>query len=29
MVQTNARSAVLQADAALNMQPAPPPPNFG
>ncbi len=28
MVQTNARSAVLQADAALNMQPAPPPPNF-
>ena len=28
MVQTNARSAVLQADAALNMQPGPPPPNF-
>jgi phosphoribosylaminoimidazole-succinocarboxamide synthase len=28
MVQTNARSAVLQADAALNMQPGAPPPNF-
>ena len=28
MLQTNARSQVLQADAALNVQPAAPPPNF-